>query len=82
MKNFSKTLYEEVFSQKVGVNPPLIVKPEEVPIISEVLEDKSDKKTSIDKSRAFVSPTKSDDSQEAKSDDEVLPANYLFSSDQ
>lgn len=39
MKKFQIEIHEAVFSRKIGVNPPLIRKPEEVPIISEVVDD-------------------------------------------
>lgn len=78
MKNFKKTLHEEVFGKKIGQNPPLLVNPEEVPIISEVL-DEPGKASSENFTKVFTKPalTKS----EIHSDDEVKPENYLFSND-
>lgn len=74
MQNFNKTLYEEIFSHKVGVNPPLVVKPEEVPIISEVIGEGADPKIEVLAALAFWKNPEINDS-----DEEVLPANYLFS---
>lgn len=74
MQNFNKTLYEEIFSNKVGVNPPLVVKPEEVPIISEVIGEGADPKIEVLAALAFSKIPEINDS-----DEEVLPANYLFS---
>ena len=80
MKTFSKTLKEEVFSRKIGVNPPLIVKPEEVPIVSEVIND-SDK--SQCKPETSVKPfnnshEKPVEDQHIDSDDDIDPKNYFF----
>lgn len=80
MKTFSKTLKEEVFSRKIGVNPPLIVKPEEVPIVSEVIND-SDKgqckpETSVKTfNNSHEKPAKD---QHIDSDDDIEPENYFF----
>ncbi|CRK86526.1 CLUMA_CG000262, isoform A [Clunio marinus] len=38
MKNFKRILHEEVLSKKIGENPPLILEPEEVPMISESVD--------------------------------------------
>lgn len=73
MRDFKRTLYEEVFSRKVGVNPPLILKPEEVPIISEVVDD-----ASKIYHQERLSPLKQ---KATRSDDEVKPENYFFSND-
>lgn len=87
IKNFSKTLHEEVFSKKVGVNPPLLLQPEEVPIISEMVDDQMDQKKNSkpnNYSNPSSSPQKKQHSRGAQvlgSDDEVQPVNYLFSSD-
>jgi HIT zinc finger len=37
-KEFIKTLHEEVFTRKIQ-NPPLIVRPEEIPVIAKIVED-------------------------------------------
>lgn len=78
MRNFKKTLHEEVFSKKIGQNPPLIVQPEEVPIISEVL-DETEKLQKEEKFPLKKLQLPKVDNQE--SDDEVKPENYLFSND-
>lgn len=39
LKKFQIEIHDAVFSRKIGENPPLILKPEEVPIISEVVDD-------------------------------------------
>jgi len=87
MKSFSRTLQEEVFSKKVGVNPPVgIVQPEEVPIISELISGSDKGQCMIESSResqnnsrnGFVAPNKKD---QHDSDDEVHPENYFFTND-
>ena len=77
MKNFKKTLHEEVFSKKVGENPPLILNPEEVPIIADV-HDEPGKNNRQQVAKAFAKPKPK---VETASDDEIKPENYLFSSD-
>lgn len=78
MKSFRKTLLEEVFSKKVGENPPLILNPEEVPIIADVLDDS--KKNEKEKfAKVFAKPKAK--GEIIGSDDEIKPENYFFSSD-
>lgn len=74
MRNFKKTLHEEVFSKKVGLNPPLILNPEEVPIVSEVLDESVKSPNKVFSKPAIKREVHG-------SDDEVKPENYLFSSD-
>lgn len=87
MKSFSRTLHEEVLSKKVGVNPPVgIVRPEEVPIISEMINEsdkgqcnlQSSRESQINSRNEFVAPTKNN---QLDSDDEVQPENYFFTKD-
>lgn len=80
MKKFSRTLHEEVFSRKVGVNPPLVVLPEEVPIISEVIND-FDKDPRKPEQLNNLNMKPFEESQLIDSDDEVQPENYFFSND-
>lgn len=75
LKDFRKTLHEEVFSKKIGQNPPLIRKPEEVPIseevpIAELVDDTQNLQKPITK---CLREGKAEDS-----DDEVQPENYFF----
>jgi hypothetical protein len=77
MKTFKSTLHEEVFSRKIGENPPLILKAEEVPIIGEILDESG--KAQSDK--IFKEQIRPPIKIEAESDDEVKPENYLFSND-
>lgn len=80
MQNFSKTLHEEVFNPRVGVNPPLIVKPEELPIISEVIGEGAEQIVEAVSSPSVPFSTNPKSRHEiTESDEEVLPANYLFS---
>lgn len=80
MKNFSRTLHEEVFSKKIGVNPPLLLQPEEVPIISEMVDDSKQAREKIP-SRAPYKKEAVKGTGGFGSDEEVQPANYLFSND-
>lgn len=75
MKNFRKTLHEEVFSKKVGLNPPLIVNAEEVPIISEMVDSTPESHNLEVKSRIQHHQASHD------SEEEVQPENYFFSND-
>lgn len=82
MKDFKKTLHEEVFSKKVGVNPAFIVNPEEVPIIAEVVNDGPAPAAVADSSELHPKKQNKILSQSTiTSDDEVKPENYFFSSD-
>lgn len=75
MRNFRKTINEEVFSKKIGLNPPLIVSAEEVPIISEMIDNPTENRESKAKPRIPQQQVLHD------SDEEVQPENYLFSND-
>lgn len=82
MRDFKKTLHEEVFSKKVGVNPAFIVNPEEVPIIAEVVNDGPAPAAVADSSKLNSKSQTINFSQSTiTSDDEVKPENYFFSSD-
>lgn len=84
MKEFKKTLHEEIFSKKVGVNPAFIVNPEEVPIIADVVNDgepASQATTDSVPSKNSQNSNKILSQSTITSDDEVQPANYFFSSD-
>jgi hypothetical protein len=84
-KEFSKTLKDEVFSKKIGQNPLLMVKPEEIPIISDILNEDNRKvggekpqqlkesDTKERRSKVNVSFSLSDND-----DDEIAPKNYFF----
>ena len=78
-KEFVKTLQEEVFTRKVGENPMFIVKPEEVPIFADVLNDDKEAKNS---EYSHQSPTKSaiikDIDAKVDDDEEISPQNYFF----
>lgn len=76
MKKFSRTLHEEVFSKKVGINPPLLLKPEEVPIVSEVINDFGQSKPIIHDN---PNVEQLHQNLHVESDDEVSPENYFFS---
>jgi hypothetical protein len=83
LRNFKKTLHEEVFSRKVGENPQLILSPEEVPIIAQVLDESPNRQKTENHSQ---SPYKQDKrtenhSQVGNSDEEIKPTNYFFSND-
>lgn len=84
-KEFQKTLHEEVFSKKVGLNPPLILKPEEVPIMAEIVDEanQSNRRESVpsQKTPYRVKVEQAATSKIAESDEEMEPANYLFSKD-
>lgn len=86
-KEFSKTLQEEVFNKKVGQNPMFILKPEEIPIIAEILNQEEDNQKQVGdlrqpfqpemithKINATTSHGYSDD------DDDIRPENYFFTS--
>jgi hypothetical protein len=80
MNNFRKTLHEEVFSKKIGDNPPLMLKPEEVPIFSEVLDDSNKTEKKFDtKASNFHAKKETIKDVKKDSDDEIKPVNYLFS---
>lgn len=86
LTTFRKTMYEEVFSKKVGVNPPLLLHPEEIPIIAELDNDKEhDNHKPVDQPREPLHARKTSSgtitNSNIDSDDEVQPANYLFSSE-
>lgn len=76
MKKFRQTLHEEVFSKKIGENPPLILNPEEVPIMSEILPEANENRNREIKNERQIELPK-----EVTSDDEVQPQNYFFSND-
>ncbi|CAG9797445.1 unnamed protein product [Chironomus riparius] len=78
-KEFVKTLQEEVFTRKVGDNPMFIVKPEEVPIFADVLNDDKEVKNT---GNSQQSPTKlavvKDTDVKVDDDEEISPQNYFF----
>ncbi|XP_070500506.1 box C/D snoRNA protein 1 [Chironomus tepperi] len=80
-KEFVKTLQEEVFTRKVGENPMFIIKPEEVPIFADVLNDDNQKQAESS-GNPQQSPTKSvitkDTDAKPDDDEEIQPENYFF----
>lgn len=83
-KEFTKTLSEEVFSKKVGQNPMFVVKPEEIPIISDILNDEN-QKVKVEASSSEIQPQQeivnevadmNDDSDDEET--EIAPENYFF----
>lgn len=80
-KEFVKTLQEEVFTRKVGENPMFIIKPEEVPIFADVLND-DNQKQATSSGNPQQSPIKSviakDTDAKIDDDEEISPENYFF----
>jgi hypothetical protein len=80
MKAFNQTMYEEVFSRKVGNNPPLLLNPEEVPIIAQL--DEANNPKSADQPLEALQATSSAQpicsNVSGDSDEEIKPENYLF----
>lgn len=80
MKTFNQTMYEEVFSKKIGNNPPLLLNPEEVPIIADL--DEANNRKSADQPREALQAKSSalpiSNTASCDSDEEIKPENYLF----
>lgn len=84
MKNFTRTLYEEVLSRKVGVNPPLVMNAEEVPIISEIIDDRVQQTGNTNEPPTLAEAYKPVQMLESNDSDEesiIRSGNYLFSID-
>lgn len=81
-KQFLKTLHEEVFARKIGQNPMLVVRPEEIPVIAKIIEDEVQQaniKSHQYNHEVKDTPKKHDnDNVDDCSDNEIAPENYFF----
>jgi len=73
---FKRTLHEEVFTKKI-INPELPIKPEEIPIMSQLLNDDEEAPTPP----SALVEVKRESRKRAATSDEEMPTNYFFSGD-
>lgn len=78
-------LHEEVFSKKVGINPPFIKNPEELPLMAELPLEKDvvaavPVKNPVQNQPQTTKPCQPSVHNDCDDDEmEVRPENYLFS---